>query len=100
VRIAPQKIKWLTRGFWHGATRYEISLRVNREVNSNLHVEQPALSSTVFCSTKATDADAVLVRLRACDWYQLRRLSEIIINFYTWCQYCSCVHWQTVVILC
>jgi len=44
ARIAPQKIKWLTRGFWRGATRYEITLRVNHEVNSNLHVEQPALS--------------------------------------------------------
>ena len=26
--IAPQKIKWLTRGFWRGATRYEITLEL------------------------------------------------------------------------
>jgi len=30
------KIKWLTRGFWRGATRYEITLE--------LTVEQPALN--------------------------------------------------------
>ena len=28
ARIAPQKIKWLTRGFWRGATRYEITLEL------------------------------------------------------------------------
>ena len=48
MHIAPQKIKWLTCGFWRGATRYEIT-RVNPEVNSNLHVEQPALSRGPMC---------------------------------------------------
>ena len=36
ARIAPRKIKWLTRGFWRGATHYEITLELTARLTLEL----------------------------------------------------------------